>query len=95
LYHASADRNLEPLCQKTRIVKWKNSLAVRIPKAFAKRARLTKGDMILIEEVDGCVKLRTSDTIPTLEELVAKITPENCHEEIKWGPPVVGELVGW
>src|SRR5258706_53237 len=28
----------------------------------------------------------------TLEELVARITPENRHEEIDWGPPVGNEV---
>lgn len=30
---------------------------------------------------------------PTLEELVARITDENRHEEIDWGPPVGREIL--
>ena len=29
---------------------------------------------------------------PTLEELLDKITPENRHEEVDWGPPVGKEV---
>jgi antitoxin MazE len=80
---------------KARVVKWGNSLAVRIPKTVAERARLTEGDSIFIEALDGQVTLRPARKISTLEELVAKITPENCHEEIEWGPGVGKEIVGW
>jgi antitoxin MazE len=78
---------------KARVVKWGNSLAVRIPKAVAERARLREGDPIFIEVLDGHVKLRAARKIPTLEELVAKITPENCHKEIEWGPAVGRKLL--
>jgi antitoxin MazE len=80
---------------KTRVVKWGKSLAVRSPKAVAERARVKEGDSIFIEALDEHVRLRLADKALTLEELVAKITPENCHEEIKWGPAVGKELVGW
>jgi antitoxin MazE len=81
--------------QKARVVKWGNRLAVRIPNAVAERAGLKEGDMVLIEVFAGHVKLRPAEKIASLEELVAKITPENCHQEIKWGPPVGNEIVGW
>jgi antitoxin MazE len=29
---------------------------------------------------------------PTLEELLAKVTPENIHPEMDWGPPVGREF---
>jgi antitoxin MazE len=80
---------------KAQIVKWGNSLAVRIPKAIAEEARLEEGDPIVIEALDGRVELRPAERIPTLEELVAQITPENRHKEIKWGPAVGKEIVGW
>jgi len=80
---------------KTRVMKWGNSLAVRIPKAVAERARLQEGDPILIEALDGRVELRAAERIPTLEELVAQITPENRDEEMDWGPDVGKEIVEW
>ena len=80
---------------KTKVVKWGHCLAVRIPKVIAEQARLEEGDPIVIEALDGHVELRPIEKVPTLEELVAKITAENCHEELKWGPAVGKEIVGW
>jgi antitoxin MazE len=80
---------------KTHIAKWGKSQAVHIPKAAAERAGLEEGDPIVIEALDGRLELRPVKKALTLEELVAKITPENCHEEIKWGPAVGKEIVGW
>jgi len=70
---------------KAQIAKWGNSLAVRIPKAVAEEARLQEGDAILIEVSKGHVELRPAERIPTLEKLVAQITPENRHEATDWG----------
>jgi antitoxin MazE len=80
---------------KAQVVKWGNSLAVRIPKAVAERARLREGDPIFIEALEGHVELRPTDRIPTLEELVARITPDNRHVETKWGPAVGKEIIEW
>jgi antitoxin MazE len=67
-------------------------LDVRIPKAIAEQARLRQGDAILIEALEGHIELRPPGRIPTLEELVAQITPENRHGEIDWGPAVGKEI---
>lgn len=78
--------------RKAQIVRWGKSLAVRIPKAVAERARLQEGDAVSIEVVDGRVELRRAGRIPTLEELVAQITPENRHGEVDWAPDVGKEI---
>jgi antitoxin MazE len=75
-----------------RIAKWGNSLAVRIPKAVVEQVRLQEGDAVSIEVLDGHAELRRAERIPTLEELVAQITPENRHGEIDWGPAVGKEI---
>jgi antitoxin MazE len=75
-----------------RVAKWGNNLAVRIPKAVAEQARLQEGDAVSIEVVDGHIELRSAERIPTLEELVAQITPENRHGKIDWGPAVGKEI---
>lgn len=80
---------------KAQVVRWGNSLAVRIPKAVAEKARLQEGDPLLIEALEGHVELRPTERIPTLEELVAQITPENRHPETKWGRAVGKENVEW
>jgi len=80
---------------KAQVARWGNSLAVRIPKAVAEQARLQEGDAIVIEALKGHIVLRPAERIPTLEELVAQITPENRHKEADWGPDVGKEIVEW
>jgi antitoxin MazE len=78
---------------KAQMVKWGNSLAVRIPKNVAEEARLSEGDdLSLTVEARGAVAIRAVDRPKTLEELVAKITPENVHREQDWGKPVGAEI---
>jgi antitoxin MazE len=80
---------------QAQVVKWGNSLAVRIPKTVAEAARMKEGDSIVIEVSDQGIKLRPAERIPTLEELVAQITPENRHKEISMGPERGREKVEW
>lgn len=77
---------------RARAERWGASLAIRIPKAVAEQARLQGGDLILIEASEGHIELRPAERIPTLEQLVAQITPENRHRETDWGPDVRKEI---
>lgn len=73
---------------KTKISKWGNSLAVRIPLAVARESRLEEGDGISFEFAeDGSLVLRSAKPKYSLRELVSKITPENRHDEVDWGGP--------
>lgn len=81
---------------KTQMVKWGNSLAVRIPKAVVEEARLKEGDALEIEAAaEGRVELRRPTKIPTLAQLVSQITPENRFAEIRIGGEVGKEVVEW
>jgi antitoxin MazE len=80
---------------RAKVRKWGNSLAVRIPKAIAEQARIQEGDPIMIQALKGRVELRPLDKIPTLEELVARISQENRHGETDWGPDVGKEIIEW
>jgi antitoxin MazE len=80
---------------KAQLAKWGNSLAVRIPKVVAEQARIREGDAILIEVVNGRVELRPVDRVPSLEELVAQITPENGYGETAGGCARGKEIVVW
>ena len=80
---------------KAQVVKWGNSLAVRIPKTVAEEARMQEGDSIVIEARRGRVELRRAEKVPTLEELVAQITPKNRYDETTWGPDRGKEIVEW
>jgi antitoxin MazE len=63
-------------------------LAVRISKDVAEQAHLQESDSVEIEVLDGRVGLRPVEKMPTLEQLMAQITPENRHAETDWGPAV-------
>lgn len=81
---------------KAHMVKWGNSLAVRIPKSVAEKARLKEGDSLEIEaHGEGQVELRRATKIPTLAQLVSQITPENRYAEISTGAEVGKETVEW
>lgn len=80
---------------KTQMVKWGNSLAVRIPKPVVVEARMKEGDSLEIEAAEGRVELRRVTKIPTLAQLVSQITPENRYSEISSGAEVGKEVIEW
>jgi antitoxin MazE len=62
--------------------KWGNSLGVRIPKALAEQAGIANGSAIdLVADGNRLVATPIVDA-PTLDDLVAGITPENRHGEV-------------
>jgi antitoxin MazE len=74
---------------KVEFLKWGNSLALRVPKAFAQEIGASVGKAANMEVRDG--KLVVEVRRYTLEQLVAGIRPENRHHELEWGPPVGDE----
>jgi antitoxin MazE len=80
---------------KAKMVKWGNSLAVRIPKPAIEKARLKEGDSLEIESSEGQIELRRVSHVPTLRQLVAQITPENRYGEISTGAERGKEIVEW
>jgi antitoxin MazE len=73
---------------QAQIGKWGNSLAVRIPGAYAKDLNLQEGMEVDLLLMDGALVLRPQPREYTLDELVSRITPENVHEETNWGPDI-------
>lgn len=81
---------------KTQMVKWGNSLAVRIPKPVVAAAKLREGDSLEIEAgAEGRLELRKPSKMPTLAQLVSQITPENRYSEISTGAETGKEIVEW
>jgi antitoxin MazE len=67
---------------KTRVQKWGNSLALRIPKSFATEAQLSEGTPVEISLVRGKLVVQAlKPKAPTLDELLRGITDENRHAE--------------
>lgn len=77
---------------QTRIRKWGNSLAIRIPKLFATEAELDQDMLVELALEEGRVTITPlNEPGPTLDDLLAGITDENLHREIDVGPPVGDE----
>ena len=77
---------------RTRIQKWGNSLALRIPKSFATEVGLQKETPIEVSLADGKLVITpVAEPKPTLKQLLAKITKENLHHEVDTGPAAGNE----
>ena len=78
---------------KARIVRWGNSLALRIPKPFADEVRLVENSPVDVSVRNGnLVIVPVVEPELTLEELVSRITPENRHGETETGTAVGNEV---
>ncbi|MBI4870797.1 MAG: AbrB/MazE/SpoVT family DNA-binding domain-containing protein [Candidatus Riflebacteria bacterium] len=75
------------------VQRWGNSLAVRIPRAFAEETCLKQGTEIDMSLSEGKVILApTSSHTPRLADLLRRVTPENTHSEVDWGIPMGKEI---
>ena len=74
---------------ETKIRKWGNSLAIRIPRAFAEELDLTDDSCVELELADDALVIhRRVDATPRLQDLLAQITEENLHTEIDVAGPI-------
>jgi antitoxin MazE len=78
----------------TTIKKWGNSLALRIPKSYAKEIKLKEGAPVnlKLEENRLIISPKKKKNKYSLAELVSKITEENRYDEIDFGSPVGKEV---
>ena len=77
----------------TKILKWGNSLGLRIPKSFAKEAGVEEGSAVDISLDGDRIVIRPAKPVRyQLSNLVSEIREDNIHEEISTGD-VVGREV--
>ena len=74
------------------VKKWGNSAAVRIPAATLAAAGLKTDDPVDVREENGRIVIEKIGKKASLDELIARITPENRHDIVDWGPPVGKEI---
>jgi antitoxin MazE len=81
------------MAMRTKIVKWGNSLGLRIPKSFAEEVRVSEGSVVDLSMEDGNLVVKPTD-VPELDldDLLAGITDNNIHGEIDTGDAVDGEI---
>ncbi|GGD12637.1 AbrB/MazE/SpoVT family DNA-binding domain-containing protein [Aureimonas glaciei] len=76
------------------VTKWGNSLAVRLPSAFAREAGIHDGKSVNISIHEGSVVITPVDEVVEydLAKLLAGITPDNLHDETSTGAFVGNEF---
>ncbi len=73
----------------TKIQKWGNSLALRIPKAFADETGIENDTPVEIRIVDGEIHIVPIREVPyDLNTLLSQVTLDNMHDEIDTGDAV-------
>ncbi len=63
----------------TKIAQWGNSLGIRIPKELIDFFMLTEGSKISIKKVNEGILIIPEKREETLDDLLARVTPENSH----------------
>lgn len=74
---------------RTKVQKWGNSLALRIPKTFAEELQIAPEAIVELTLEDGKLVIAPpAGDVYQLEQLLDQITADNRHEESDWGAPV-------
>lgn len=74
---------------ETKVQKWGNSLALRIPQSFAKEAQVAEGSMVDLTIENGCLRVRPVRARRyVLRELLKGVNRRNLHAEVQSGAPV-------
>jgi antitoxin MazE len=76
------------------IRKWGNSPAVRINASAMKAAAFDLEQRVTIKASKGRIVIEPADRFDLkLEDLVARISPDNMHDEVGFGVPVGREAL--
>lgn len=75
----------------TRVARWGNSLALRIPRSVAAEFDVRDGDAVDVTVENGVITVRPATPRYTLDDLVSRITPRNRHRATNWGDAVGNE----
>jgi len=71
----------------SKIRKWGNSLALRIPKALAAEAGLDDNSLVEVKLVQGKLVISIpQEPEMSLADLLKRVTRDNLHEEVETGP---------
>jgi len=77
---------------KTTVQKWGNSLALRIPSAFAFEMNIKAGTTVDVSVEGGNLVVRRAAPDYTLSDLLSRITKDNIHGEELRAAPVGKEV---
>lgn len=76
----------------TRVQKWGNSLALRIPQSFAVQAKVAAGTAVDIAVEKGHLVVRPVRQRYRLRDLLKAVDARNLHPEVRTGRPVGREI---
>ncbi|MBW1754273.1 MAG: AbrB/MazE/SpoVT family DNA-binding domain-containing protein [Deltaproteobacteria bacterium] len=78
---------------QTKIQKWGNSLALRIPKSFALNVNLKQNELVNMSIEKGKIIISPiAQKEYSLEELLKDVSENNLHGEIDTGAPAGKEI---
>lgn len=69
-----------------KVLKWGNSLALRLPARLAADAKLGEGSLVNVTLQDGRIVVESAEAI-RLADLIEAITLESLHAEVATGKP--------
>lgn len=70
---------------RSRVQKWGNSLALRIPSSLAEATDLAEGSEVELEVRKGKLIVERADQKFTLDGLLSGVSSANLHEEVSSG----------
>lgn len=77
---------------KSKVQKWGNSLALRIPKPFALEIHLEEDSDVNVSLINGQIVIEPLQKEYSLEELLSGVTKKNLHHEVDFGPAQGNEI---
>lgn len=77
-----------------KVQKWGNSLAVRIPKAFAGEINISENSSVNLTLIDGSINLKPTENNYEykLDDLIEQVNESNLHGEYDSGKPEGNEI---
>lgn len=78
---------------RTRIARWGNSNAVRLPADLMIEAGLAPGAEVRLVKAGRGLLIEPAIPHYTLDQLLSKMTPRNTPAEVDWGRPIGLEVV--
>ena len=80
----------------TKIQKWGNSLAIRLPKAFIENTPFSLGTEVVFNQRGSELILKpVKRKYPTLNEVMKTIDSKKIHPLVDFGPAVGKEIIEW
>ncbi len=77
-----------------KVQKWGNSLAVRIPKAFAGEIKISENSSVNLTVLDGSINIKPVEDCYEykIDDLVNQVNEANLHGEYDTGKPKGKEI---